>query len=548
MFQRLFFVLLLAFVTQNSFAQADGIPARLFNGKDLLGFSTWLSDSKHEDPKQTFRVTDGMLHVTGEGRGYIATKKSYTNYRISFEYRWGTKTDGGKYVRNSGLMLHCTGQDGSTSGNRWVTSLEVQLAQGCEGDFIVIRGKDRDGNAIPATITSETAVAADKKTRWKKGGKAVKYSGRQFWWSKHQPFFKELLDTRGKDDIASPYGKWTRVDVMCVNKRVTVRVNGQTVNECFNVFPSSGRIAFQNEGHEVFFRNIRLAEIRPGQATKRPSRPAPDHRDLAYGPHANKGQRLDIYQAKSDKPAPVMVWIHGGGWSAGSKNYVPGYLFTEILPAGVTIVSFEYRFSQVAPHPAQVNDVTRAIQWLRANAKKYNIDPKRVGVMGSSAGGHLSLILATRDESRDPKSDDPVRHQSSRVAFAVGQAGPTDFMLLKDRSLEDGHRHPAYRTLFGHDARADLQSLPSAPLKDASPITFASRDDPPVMICHGTADRIVPVRHAAVLHSALKKAGAPSETMIIEGAGHGLGLSGRKAELSRLVTFIKKHLDVGTSN
>ena len=92
------------------------------------------------------------------------------------------------------------------------------------------------------------------------GGKPVKYSGRQFWWSKHEPFFKELSDTRGKDDVASLLGEWTRVEAICSGKKITIKVNGETVNEALDADPAAGKVMLQAEGHEVFFRNL---EIRP---------------------------------------------------------------------------------------------------------------------------------------------------------------------------------------------------------------------------------------------------------------------------------------------
>ena len=233
----------------------------LFNGKDLTGWTTWLKATKHEDPDGALGVTDGVIHMQGgDHRGYIATKQKFKDYHFTCEYKWGTKTDGGKYVRNSGVMVHCTGADGSAGGS-WVTSLEVQLAQGCEGDFIVIRGKDEAGTPIAATMSSKVRIAEDKKTRWDPDGELVKYSGRQFWWNNHQPFFKELLDTRGKDDVASPVGQWTKVEVMARGDKVTVKINGTTVNEALEVFPASGRIALQNEGHEVYFRNVTVAPL-----------------------------------------------------------------------------------------------------------------------------------------------------------------------------------------------------------------------------------------------------------------------------------------------
>lgn len=226
---------------------------------DGAGLYTWLKESGRKDPGKVFIVSDGVLHISGEGAGYLATEEAYRDYHLSVEYKWGKKADGSKYVRNSGVLLHGTGPDGAASGV-WMTSLECQLAQGCEGDFIVIRGKGDDGKPFPATITSETRLDTDKRTRWEKGGTKTVYRGKQFWWSKHDPAFEELLDTRGRWDVASPLGEWTRVECICRGDRVTVKINGETVNECFDVAPRSGKILLQNEGSEIYFRNF---EIRP---------------------------------------------------------------------------------------------------------------------------------------------------------------------------------------------------------------------------------------------------------------------------------------------
>jgi hypothetical protein len=235
-------------------------PTSLFNGKDLSQFTTWLKESQNDDPKGIFQVTNGAIHISGEGTGCLATRNRYRDYHLSLEYKWGNRTDGSKYVRNSGVLLHAIGKEGSANES-WMTSIEVQLAQGCEGDIIVIRGLDENGEKIPATASSETITASDGKTRWKPGGEKTIYSGKQFWWSKHEPGFQELKDTRGKEDVASPLGQWTTVDCICKKDRISVRINGRTVNEVFDVFPSYGKILLQNEGNEVFFRNIVLRPI-----------------------------------------------------------------------------------------------------------------------------------------------------------------------------------------------------------------------------------------------------------------------------------------------
>ncbi len=241
----------LTLTQEGPIAPRETIP--LFNGKDLKGLYTWLRDSQKEDPKKVFTVHDGMIHVSGEGFGYVATEKEYKDYRLVVEYKWGTRTDGGKYVRNSGILLHGTGADGALSKGAWMSSIECQLAQGCAGDFILIRGKES-----PCTITADIELGPDKRPRWKKGGTKTVYSGRQFWWCDHDPDFKELLDTRGKNDAESPLGEWTKVEVVSEGKRLRVSVNGKQVNEAYDVAPVGGKILLQSEGFEIFFRKFEL--------------------------------------------------------------------------------------------------------------------------------------------------------------------------------------------------------------------------------------------------------------------------------------------------
>lgn len=234
----------------------------LFNGKTLDGLTTWLKDTKRDDPRKVFRVTDGLLHLTGDGFGYVATDKAYRDYHLVVEYKWGKKTDGGKYVRNSGVLLHATGPDGG-AGGAWPSCIECQLAQGCVGDLILIRGKDAKGETIPVQFTAETELdPKGKRHRWKKGGvvKSFPETRGQFWWSKHDWDFEELLDTRGKDDVESKLGEWTRVECVAAGDRLSVAVNGQTVSEVSGVAPAAGKILLQTEGFEIFFRTF---EIRP---------------------------------------------------------------------------------------------------------------------------------------------------------------------------------------------------------------------------------------------------------------------------------------------
>lgn len=236
---------------------------KLFNGKDLSGLSTWLRDGGKDDPNKVFSVADGMIHVSGEGAGYVRTDKMYANYHLIVEYKWGEKTDGSGIVRNSGLLVNARGLDGGAGRGAWMHCLEIQLAQGCEGDFILIRGKNAEGQPLPAGFTSDVEInPVDKKTRWKRGGTPTKYNGRQFWWNKHDPTFKEKLDTHGRWDVASKLGEWTKVECICDGSRLTVKINDVEVNECYDLQPASGYLLLQNEGNEIYFRRFELHPLK----------------------------------------------------------------------------------------------------------------------------------------------------------------------------------------------------------------------------------------------------------------------------------------------
>ena len=218
-------------------------PIKLFNGKDLTGLTTWLKDTKRDDSRKVFTVQNGILHLSGDGFGYAATDKEYKDYHLTVEYKWGKKTDGG-------------------AGGAWMSSIECQLAQGCVGDLIVIRGTDAKGEVIPVSLKAETALGTDKRPRWKAGGEVRTFTKGQLWWSLHEAGFKELIDTRGKDDVESKLGDWTKVECICKGSRIEIRVNGTKVNEAFDVFPAAGKILLQTEGFEIDFRKF---EVKPLQ-------------------------------------------------------------------------------------------------------------------------------------------------------------------------------------------------------------------------------------------------------------------------------------------
>ncbi|MGY8656676.1 MAG: 3-keto-disaccharide hydrolase [Verrucomicrobiia bacterium] len=247
--------------TTRQLAHRPTQPIKLFNGRNLDGLYSWLVDSKFQDPKKVFTVRDGALRISGEEFGCIATKKAYRDYHLIAEFKWGEKIFGNpRTVRNSGILMHATGPDGNRPP--WMASIECQLAQGCVGDFIVIPDKQTKTPSIPVDITSDTTIGEDGRTRWKTGGTPTNYSGRQFWWSKHDPEFKERIDTHGRWDVESPLNEWTRVECVCAGGRITVIVNGVTVNECYDVWPFAGKILLEVEGYEILFRKFELHPLK----------------------------------------------------------------------------------------------------------------------------------------------------------------------------------------------------------------------------------------------------------------------------------------------
>ena len=263
---------------------------------------------------------------------------------------------------------------------------------------------------------------------------------------------------------------------------------------------------------------------------------APAHADVAYDDD-HPSQCVDVYLAKSDKPTPAMIYIHGGGWRGGSKKSVPAWLMSFVAEGKLSVVAVEYRFTDVATHPAQVNDCLRAIQFVRHHAADWNIDPKRIGVTGGSAGGHLSLWVGLHDDAADPDSSDPVKRRSSRVACAVSFAGPTDWSLLS----EIDHKHPAYRQLLGYEPGTPADEMEAEAKINVSPITFATMDDPPVMQVHGDKDDIVPLKHASNMNERLKRVGVITELVIVEGGNHGVAGAGPQAT-ERAMTFVREQL------
>ncbi len=208
--------------------------------------------------------------------------------------------------------------------------------------------------------------------------------------------------------------------------------------------------------------------------------PAPDLAAVSYGPHARNV--LDLWKAKSDKPTPLVVYIHGGGFHAGSKDSVAPGLIAACRQAGISVMSINYRLSPAVKFPAHYLDCARAIQFARSQAKEWNLDPERVALTGGSAGAGTSLWIGFHDDLADPKSDDPVLRQSTRVSCMVvfGAQSSYDPRVIREWIGDAAARHPALTGFYGITL-AEIETPAAFKLYDeASPIKYLTKDDPPV--------------------------------------------------------------------
>lgn len=265
-----------------------------------------------------------------------------------------------------------------------------------------------------------------------------------------------------------------------------------------------------------------------------------EHRDLRYGDHKERNT-LDLFVPKSDKPLPLIIWVHGGGWSAGSKDgNNPALRFLE---SGYAVAAINYRLSQHAVFPAQIHDCKDAVRFLRAGAKAYNLNPDRFGAWGSSAGGHLVALLGTSGGVKElARPDGPHKDVSDAVQCVVDFYGPTDLTKMAAQSGanskidHDGPKSPESR-LIGGPVQENKEKAAKA-----NPLTFVDKADPPVLILHGDADPLVPLGQSELLADALKKAGVACELVVIKGGGHGGAGFNAPANQEKVAKFFDAHL------
>jgi len=267
-------------------------------------------------------------------------------------------------------------------------------------------------------------------------------------------------------------------------------------------------------------------------------------KDLVYGRADGGDLKLDLARpADGEGLRPAIVFIHGGGWHGGSRLSYESHC-QEAARRGYVAVTITYRLMQfdkskketttaTTIFPAQVHDAKAAVRWLRANAEKYQVDAKRIGVTGGSAGGHLSLMVGLTDADARLEGGSGNPDQSSRVQAVVNVFGPTDMASCFQASSVPW----IFRLFLGGTLEQAARRYEAA-----SPTTYVSGDDPPVLTLHGDRDKLVPLWQAKLLDEKMKAAGAPHTLLVMEGQGHGFQGEHKQRADDAMWDFFEKHL------
>ena len=286
------------------------------------------------------------------------------------------------------------------------------------------------------------------------------------------------------------------------------------------------------------FLALLLALPGPAQQKKRKPPGLPEGvrvlHDLEFAKPEGVSLKLDLYLPVEapDGPMPAIVWVHGGGWKNGSRaNCKASWLAAD----GYAIASISYRLTDAGTWPDQINDCYAAVRWLRANAHQYELDPKRIGAWGSSAGGHLVALLGTRPFPRNELI-------SSRVQAVCDWFGPSDLLTMPPNTLGNGRTQEQIAASNGSLLLAGTVREQPAKAMDASAVDHVSADDPAFLIMHGDRDFGVPLDQSARLHARLVEAGVESTLHVVEGAGHGGPLFDSPEVREAIRVFFRKHL------
>ncbi|SRR5579883_1496548 len=255
--------------------------------------------------------------------------------------------------------------------------------------------------------------------------------------------------------------------------------------------------------------------------------------DIVYAKPGGTELKLDLARpAEGDGPFPAIVAIHGGAWRQGRKDDMRPAL-GEFARRGYVAISPQYRFCPKETFPAQVHDVKAAVRWLKEHAKEYKVDPDHIGAVGFSAGGHLAMMLGLTGPDDGLEGDADKDAPSTKIHAVVNYFGPTDLAASDIPEVSQ----PLIKDFLGGTPK----DKPEAAAK-ASPLTFVSKGDAPVLTFQGTKDPLVPHTQATKLTDAMTAAGVPGRVELLIGAGHGWGGDDMKHTLVETYSFFDKYL------
>jgi acetyl esterase/lipase len=273
--------------------------------------------------------------------------------------------------------------------------------------------------------------------------------------------------------------------------------------------------------------------------------------DVIYGRKFGTALTMDVFSPKKDVKGIGLILVVSGGFFSSHDAIGPAFV-QPFIERGYTVFAVVHGSQPRYTVPEIVQDMNRSVRFIRYHAKDYGIDPNHIGVMGASAGGHLSLMLGTAGDKGDPNAPDPVDRESSRVQAVACFFPPTDFLNYGKPGEEKVHptdHAPPYRAAFDY-RELDKQSMLWVPITDLkrlkeitrqiSPIAHVTPDDPPTLIIHGNEDRLVPLQQSERIIEKLKKAGVETDLVVKKGAGH--GWPGLNKDLDQLANWFDKHL------
>ncbi len=444
----------------------------LFNGSDLTGWYGWnphaseklTGDKKEANLKQQredfskhWTVDNHELVNNGTGP-YATSEEEFGDIELLIEYKTVAKADSGIYLRGSPQVQiwDITQIFDPKNPNR-------KPHQGSGGLF----------NNTPNTLGRDPIMVADK-----------------------------------------PFGEWNALRIRQMNARTWVTLNKKLVVDGADMenywdrskpLPAKGPIMLQTHGGEIRWRNIFVREIAEGEAKRALAKeavlPNPTYYDVAYGPHPK--QVLHFWKAESEKPTPLLLFIHGGGWQGGGRLSGLTAMLPAMLKEGISVASVEYRFiaeatadGVIPPVKGPLHDAARALQFVRSKASEWNIDKQRIGASGGSAGACSSLWLAFHSDLADPNSNDPVARESTRLLCAAVTGAQTTLDPKQMREWTPNSKYGGHAFGFQGDPSQKLSQFDEFYSKretilpwiaEFSPYALVTSDDPPVYLFYAAA-------------------------------------------------------------